>query len=222
MPATTASVTLACPACQGQTSLVPVTALSAGGDAVKLLFAGKLNRVLCPHCQGQFLYEAPITYRDDVNRTLIYYLPKSLIESLDDALTHLEKLYQDTFADLAEDERPDCRLAVQRQHFIEKIALHEQNYDDRVVEYIKYQLYQHSSGLDPVRFELLFDFGSSDDDNLQFLAFDRETGKVGYTLGFTHADYEDLLHYFLDDPEAEQELDRLFRGAYVQVDDLLE
>jgi len=210
-----------CPHCQETTEATPLTVLQEGAPELDQLFDGSLNRVTCQACGKSFLFETPLLYRDDEARYLVYFLPRALAGNLDEALKQMDELYHRIFADLAADERPDCRLATQRGHFIEKIALHQFEYDDRLVEYIKYLLFQHNEGLDPVRHELLFDFGNSDDENLMFIAFSREKGQAEYSLGLTAADYHELAEAFLATPELEAELDKLFRPYHVVVDNLL-
>jgi hypothetical protein len=210
-----------CPHCQQTTEASPLSVLQEGAPEIDQLFDGSLNRVPCQACGKTFLFETPLLYRDDEAHYLVYYLPRALAGNLDEALRQMDTLYRRVFADLAEDERPDCRLATQRGHFIEKIALHQFDYDDRLVEYIKYLLFQHNPGLDPVRHELLFDFGNSDGENLMFIAFGREKGQPEYSLGITAADYHELAESFLATPELEAELDKLFRPYFVTVESLL-
>jgi hypothetical protein len=211
----------ACPKCSATNAFLPVTVLRDKSDELKQLLAGRLNTVLCESCETEFLYETPILYRDDPQRWMVYFLPPVIVERLDDAILQVEELYDTVFDDLADDDRPGCRLATTRNAFIEKIAVHQRGLDDRIIEYVKYQLYQNCDDLDPIRHELLFDFSSSAGDQFTFLAFDRDTGKPTYSMEFPTADYESLATYFLSSEKMQGELNQMFRRHFVQVDDLI-
>lgn len=211
-----------CPKCEVETSFAPVTVLTdLQTDDLKSLFAGRLNTVHCDACETDFLYETPILYRDDAGRWMVYYLPPTIIERLDDAVVHVEEIYDMVFNDFSSEERPGCRLVTKRNALIEKIAIHQRQLDDRIIEYIKYQLYQNCDDLDPIRHELLFDFGNMTETELMFLAFDRDTGKPTYSMAFPVADYESLSTYFLSSEKMQHELERMFRRHFIQVDDLI-
>tara|TARA_B100000809_G_scaffold89411_1_gene87872 strand:- start:3883 stop:4608 length:726 start_codon:yes stop_codon:yes gene_type:complete len=211
-----------CPKCEAETSFAPVTVLTdlQTGD-LKSLFSGSLNTVHCEACETDFLYETPILYRDDAGRWMVYYLPPTIIERLDDAVLQVEKVYDTVFKDFSSEERPGCRLVTKRNALIEKIAIHQRQFDDRIIEYIKYQLYQNCDNLDTIRHELLFDFGNTTESQLMFLAFDRDTGKPTFSMAFPVEDYESLSTYFLSSEKMEHELGRMFRPHFIQVDDLI-
>ncbi len=212
---------ISCPYCQATVVAEPVSVINEGTTSVDELFEGALNRLVCPECERSFLFETPLLYRDDADRFLVYYLPRSIVVSVDDAIRQMQELYDQIFAELDEIDKPTCRLAVSRNSFIEKIALHQFEYDDRIIEYIKYQLYQHNDDLDPVRHQLFFDFGNSDDDAIVFLAYDRDKGQPEYSLALTRADYDDLAEHVFSTEEMEEELTKLYRNYYISVDDLV-
>jgi len=211
-----------CPKCAVQTSFAPVTVLTdLQTDDLKSLFSGRLNTVHCDACETDFLYETPILYRDDDGSWMVYYLPPTIVERLDDAVIHVEEIYDMVFSECSNEERPGCRLVTKRNALIEKIAIHQRQLDDRIVEYIKYQLYQNSDDLDPIRHELLFDFGNTTETEFIFLAYDRDTGKPTYSMAFPVEDYENLSTYFLSSEKMQNELERMFRRHFIQVDDLI-
>lgn len=214
-------VVVPCPHCQRLTSFEPITVLKKGMPELSLLFESRLNTCQCSECKQEFLYETPLLYRDDDAPLLIYYIPSSQLENLDQALTQMQTLRDRIFADLPDNRQPRCRLAVNHSQFIEKIAIHQSGYDDRLMEYIKYQLFQHSSGLNFIRYELLFDFSGSSAETLNFIAFARETRQAEYTLEFSISDYRNMEKWFLAD-EREKELDKLFHLPLVRVDDLIQ
>ncbi len=213
--------TVCCPHCDAQSECFPITLIRKGSDELAALFQGVLNVIPCRDCGKSFVLDIPVTYCDADRRCLIHFMPAANLGNLDDALAVVKKLYENIFADIAETARPYYRLTTSRKNFIEKISIHHHGYDDRLIEYIKYQMFQHSQGLDPISMELLFDFANSSDTDIMFIAFARETGKPLYNLGFKSADYRELSERFLVTPEMEHELNALYQGVYVDVSQLL-
>lgn len=207
---------ITCPQCNAATEVTPTAVILPDSSALQQLFAGALNRICCESCHTVFLYETPLLYRDDARKVLIYYNPESAGQ-IDDAVATINTLQQTMWSALTNDQQPTCRLVVSRQTFIEKISIVQRHLDDRLIEFAKYQLLQHSSGLAPDVFELLFDFESSDDESLAFLAFNRETGQVQYTLSLRQQEYEALYAHFKA-PERQIELTSYFNDCYVSVD----
>lgn len=216
--ANTDSQLVDCPKCQSPVPVELVTQLKPESPELDALMRGRLNRATCPGCAHEFLCDTPVLFRDDRARYVVYYLPRSTVSTVEQAITLTTQLYDTVFAELAVPLRPECRLALTRNHFIEKIALHQQGLDDRLVEYIKYQLYEHSEGLEYAKYELLFNFGDISEEQLNFMAFDRSNGQVAFMLGFRNEDYEDLEESLLTSPESATQLDDLFMGTFVQVD----
>ena len=106
--------------------------------------------------------------------------------------------------------------------FIEKIFLHTHQLDDKLVEYVKYQLYGNPvQRIDPVRSELLYDFSTCDGEKLAFVVVDRESGRAIAGAHIPMAVYEELAAAFLNDGTFQDELDSLFPGYYVSVDRLI-
>ena len=214
--------TFKCPACSHETPYRTVSTITKGTRELTALFGGELNKATCNSCFVEFLVEIPLIYRDDKARFLVYYSPLTPDDQLPELIKLMEKLDQQLFEGLSPLEKPVCRLTLSRRDFIEKIAIRQHGYDDRLIEYIKYQLFQHSKkGLDPHRMDLLFDFSNTNNENLSFFAFDRTTKKAVYSLNFLRTDYDHLGEYFLRKNDMEIRLNRLFKKYYVHVTSLL-
>jgi hypothetical protein len=208
-----------CPHCNAANVLEPVSVVRGDDkEALEALFRGDLNKAECQNCEKPFLYESPLLFRDDETRRLIYFVPESMCEDRQKAIDHVTELESLVLSDLEDNERPVCRLTTDRRSLIEKIAVLRNDLDDRLIEYVKYQLFQHSDGLDHNQHQLLFDFANASDEYLAFLCFDRKTGKPSYALQFEIEDYAKLAEWFLG--EGAEQLDRLFPNAWVQVDEL--
>ncbi len=211
-------ISIACPHCGALTEFQPTTTLYPNSDELTDLMQGKLNRVECNQCEQVFPYPTPVVYRDDEHRRMIYYLPYQFCPDAREAANRMNELYEDIFSELGSGDRPDCRLVMQRSQFIEKISLLQNGHDDRVIEYVKYMLYQNADDLDPAKHELLFDFTSQGEDALTFIAFDRETHQADYSMEFFREDYNELVTFFLSSEEAAEKLDELFPDNVVSVD----
>ena len=214
--------TVQCPACLRNTICRTVSTITEGTKELNDLFIGTLNKTKCNACSAEFLIDVPLVYRDDKKRVLVYYAPSVKSDHVKEVINELKKLYRHAFAELPDTDKPRCRLTISRRDFIEKIAIYQHEYDDRLIEYIKYQLFQHSTkGLNPHRMDLLFDFSTTTNERLNFLAFDRKTGKAVYALEFLHDDYNQLKQYFFKSSEMENRLDQLYQNHYVHVSNIL-
>ncbi len=213
---------LNCPSCKSEMLINPVFTIRENTDELHALIKGNLNRFSCPSCHKDFLYDTPMVYRDDENQYVTYYHSSGTNETVSEALGFMDEIYGNMFANLSEKEKPVCRLTLCRKDLIEKIKLHQKRLDDRIIEYIKYQLFHHSRDLDPTQMDLLFDFGSSDNETLVFLAFMQTSGDILYSLDFPVKEYTELRKNFLGSRKLENEFSKLFRGYYVHVSTLLE
>jgi transcription elongation factor Elf1 len=215
---------VSCPNCGAEQAVSATTVLHPGDRAVEELFAGHLNRVSCLSCGTPFVLDVPILFRDDEDRYLVYFM--SLADGRDwrTAEREMRQLTEKLFAEIGDMVEPECRLVTTRGDLIEKIALHARNLDDRLVEYVKYQLMQNpdwQGKLDPVRHRMLYDFSSGDGDKLAFIVFDRETGDAVAGAHLPMDDFRDIEETFEANGQIQEELDRLFPGYYVSVDRLL-
>lgn len=212
-----------CPRCDTPREVIPVTVLHPEDETLAELFAGRLNVVACAQCGASFALEVPVLFRDDETRHLVYFLPLEDPARWQEAEGQMAALTQKVFADVPGVDPPTCRLAFRRSDFVEKIAILLHGLDDRVVEYVKYQLFHHPTkafGLDPVRQRLLFDFSQEDDENLAFLVFERETNQASARTHLPMETYREIAAMLLDNQALEEELSQLFPGAYVSVERL--
>jgi predicted RNA-binding Zn-ribbon protein involved in translation (DUF1610 family) len=213
---------VACPKCGSAQHVSPVTVLRPDDENLQRLYQGKLNKATCPQCGAEFLLESPILFRDDPNRKLIYYMPLEDPQAYAQAEAQMQAITDLLFPASADTPRPECRLTLSRRHFIEKIAIHSKGLDDRLVEYIKYQLHNRKEKpIDSIRHELLFDFSGTDAEKLAFVVFDRESGQPAAATHLPREVYDELKQAFHTSPELHAELKKLFPGFIVEVDQLL-
>jgi hypothetical protein len=215
------STIVRCPACHAEVEVALTYSIEPGTQDFKRLFEGKLNQANCASCSTGFAVSTPLVYRDDAGGLLVYQMPLDDQSSWQDVEQQVEELADGIFKDLDEELKPDCRVTFHRRNFIEKIASFAAGLDDRLLEYIKYQLYnREDEPVDRVRYELLLDFSHGDEQRLVFLLFNRETGDASNAAYIPMATYEDLEDAFQNDTGLAEELDRLFPGAYVSVERL--
>jgi len=215
-----AGIHIPCPHCSEPQAVCPVTTLRPGDAALTDLFQGSLNRVTCTSCSARFLLDVPMVFRDDERRFLVYLANVEESDAWKDAEAKMRSLNDRIFA--ADDMAPECRLTISRKAFIEKISLHLSDLDDRIVEYVKYQMYRRpGSEINPVRHELLYDFSTDGEDILGFVVFDRESGRATAGAHIPMDVYRELAGMFLEDDGMRGELDSLFPGHYVSVERLL-
>ncbi len=218
-----APTVVACPVCQAEVDVELVSVLRPGTPELSELFAGRLNQGECQECGASFAVAVPLVYRDDQGRYLIYCVPLDEHAAWRQTEQRVAEMAEQAMADLAVEQRPVCRLTFHRRNLIEKIAIHQAGLDDRLVEYVKYQLYSRPQApIDQVRSELLYDFSPSEDRQLGFLLFDRETGQPTAAAHIPLEIYRELATTFHDDDALADELAQLFPGPYVSVERLFE
>lgn len=222
---------LGCPKCGAAQDLKPVTIIRPGEPALAALFNGSLNVCTCSACGVKFHLEATLVYRDDHREAVVVLVPADGEEERALAETQMTAIITTTFAGSGEPaanadiEHPGpriCRLTFSRRDMIEKIALLTNCLDDRLVEFMKYQLFRNRRPeLDPVRNQLLYDFSPQEKQNLGFVLFDRESGKATTGLHVPMDMYRELAAALLGSEDMKSELAELFPGYVVSADRIL-
>lgn len=214
-----------CPQCDTPVTVTPVTVLRPHSSDLKRLFKGDLNRVTCEACQTTFVIDVPMLYRDDEGRFLVYFIAEPDPAQWPECERRMQAVTAEVFTQDSGQVPPSCRLVTDRSALIEKIALHERGLDDRIIEYIKYQLFQNPGGgerLDPVRQRLLYDFSSDPDEGrLAFVVFDREHGRPTAAAHLPTEVYREVVEAFTTNLGMRDELESLFPGYMVNVDRIL-
>jgi hypothetical protein len=220
--ATASEHSVVCPLCGETLRTLITTTLLPGSAALKDFFAGKLNCPQCPHCGGNFPVDVSLIYRDAESVFIAF-----LLELPEDGDTRALEQEVDCLAtDISlkeETERPTVRLCFTRSELIEKIALRQSGYDDRLIEYAKFQLFKSipEEKLNQNRHRLLFDYSNQDEDKLVFIVFDREENEPLSQVHVPSSDYQALRDEFLNSPELMLELDTLFASCYVSCERLM-
>ena len=211
-----------CPHCGKTVAVKTVSSLRPGDEHLAALMAGTLNRATCPGCKVEFLVETPLVYLDGQTSFIVY-----LLEPPEDGNTEAQEREVDCMATEVFSrenlERPLVRLTFTYPDFIEKIKLHALGYDDRLIEYAKYQLFKNigEDQLSKFQHKLLLDFSNRDEDKLVFLVYDRETNKPLSAVHVPMADFRTLEQEFAENQAMLDELDAVFPTCHVSVDRLI-
>lgn len=208
--------TVKCPKCGAAQTAVPVTVLRPEDGALGLLFQGTLNTFSCVSCGVRFKLDVALLYRDDDRRRVVYYLPAEDKLSPDAAEEQVQSILAACFGTDAAGEAPLCRLVATRQEFIEKIAILRAGLDDRLVEFIKYQLYlKYMAQMNPASKRLLYDFTNGDAERLVFIIFDRTAGRALSATEVPMDAYRELAAAAEHEKDMREEIAKLFPGMHV-------
>lgn len=218
----TAPQNFTCPNCQTKVTARLVTAVYPSDKHLANLLKGTLNRCRCAKCETEFRIDTPMTFTDREKGVIIY-----LHEPPEDGYT--EEIEQEIDCQATEMfsqqnlPRPTIRVTFNHADFVEKICLHILGFDDRLIEFAKYQLLKNMPGdkLSVFQHKLLLDFSNTDNNKLIFLVFDRESKSPLTQVHIPFQDFQALTEEFADNPQMWQELETVFPNCYVSVDRIL-
>ena len=116
---------------------------------------------------------------------------ESAVEAFNRAMAELRRLVP------AGMQLPETHLVLEWSELVERVFLLEEGLDARVVEHVKYMMFQQNPGkLDASAKGLLFDAQDSTDEQLCFVVQDRASRRLEAMLHFARKDYEALLNVF--------------------------
>ena len=180
------------------------------------LLSGRINRVDCPGCGKGFRVDKPVVYRHRSEDILIHCDPVTGSRTLADVeagfsagVAELERLLPPDV------EPPDVHLVIDWSELVERIFLLEEGLDARLIEHVKYMMYQQNPDRLPADRKILrFNAQDSTDEQLCFVVQDAGTRKLEAVLHFARADYEALVNVF-DSGEQLALLEEQFPGPYL-------
>ena len=213
--------TVECPNCGFEVITDITTTIRPGDQALTDLFNGDLNNVVCNQCAQDFLYETPLIFKSENDDFVIYFNPVIDPSEWQEAEEQMQKALSFSLEALEPEDRPECRLTLTRNDFIEKIALCIADLDDKIIEYLKFHIYKQEAGYDPATQMLLYDFSRSDNKILEFSVLDTAKGKVIQNTQ-TPIEALDQMKELLEADDCPIDLDEIFGGLYVQVGKILQ
>ena len=216
------AATAKCPKCGSEVDVEIVSSLKAGDDNVAALFKGELNHAACPACGVKFAVDTPLTYRDDNDAFIAFLMEEPEGGSCESLETEVDAMATEVF--MKEDlKRPVVRLTFSMPDFLEKIALHQRGFDDRLMEFAKLQLFRtmEEPQLSRSRHRLLFDYSRSNDEDLMFIVYDRDEMKPVNAIQVPMDEFKSLERELMEREDLQAELDAAFPGCHVSADRLL-
>ena len=209
---------IACPLCGREQPVELWDSITVDTDPElrEELLQGRVNRVACVGCQKSFRVDKPLIYRDRDQDVFVHFDPLVGGRTLADAEGAFGAAMAELNRLLPKDVLPpEAHLVVEWSELVERIFLLEEGLDARLVEHVKYMLFQQNPEKIPVdRKNLLFDAQDSTDEQLCFVVQDRATKKLEAVLNFARADYEALVNVF-DSGDQLALLEEQFPGPYL-------
>ena len=213
------STSIECPNCGFDIQASIITTLRSNDTALEDLFNGSLNSCICDQCSTDFIYETPLVFKSDDQDYFIYYNQSIASLGWEQAQEQMQKALDASLEGMDIHDRPECRLTLNRNDFIEKIALHLADLDDKLIEYLKFHIFSQQQELNHQNHILLYDFSRSDKDIIEFNVLDTKTGELLHNTQTPIAVMQQLEN-LLEQDDCPIELDELFSGLYVQLDRL--
>ncbi|MFW6414633.1 MAG: CpXC domain-containing protein [Verrucomicrobiota bacterium] len=213
-----------CPECGHSQTVTPVSLVTPESDELTDLFQANLNTCVCESCGQKFFLSVPVLFRDEEGNVLVYYIPEEIRDDRRKTEENMQGIINDLFVGRSASQMPRCRLVLTYRGFMEKISIFLDGLDDVVIEYIKYHLYKDEKRqLDPVRMEMLYDYSNEEDENnIDFLVFDRETGDAMSGINIPVDVHQEVKACIEKDADVKKEVEKLFAGYYVNVDRIFE
>jgi hypothetical protein len=180
------------------------------------LLSGRINRVECAECRKSFRIDKPLVYHDREQDIFIHLDPLVGARSLPEVEQTFRQAMEELNRLLPKDvPPPETHLVVEWSELVERIFLLEEGLDARLVEHIKYMMFQQNSAKLPAgQKNLLFDAQDSTDEQLCFVVQDRASKKLEAVLNFSRTDYEALVNIFDSDDQLAL-LEEQFPGPYL-------
>jgi len=179
------------------------------------LMNNTLNAITCESCGFMFRVDKRLLYHDPDRRIMVYWFPGDEQKYADGqaefvaAMQALNQTLPDSF------DPPTIHLVFHRVELVERILALEEGLNERILEYVKYQIYSRNPvKLNPEEKVLLFNPEDSTDTDLSFVVLDAHTMRLESALQFPRAAYDELEELF-DQDEKTGHLLELFPGPYI-------
>jgi len=180
------------------------------------LLLNRINNIECEKCDKRFRIDKPLVYQDREQDIFIHFDPLVGSRTLADVEASFSTAMEEMIRLLPKDiPVPETGLVVEWSELVERVFMMEEGLDPRLVEHIKYMLFQQNPETLPAdQKTLLFNAQDSTNDQLCFVVQDRKTRKLEAALNFSRADYEALVNVF-DSEDQLALLQEQFPGPYL-------
>ena len=213
---------ITCPLCGTHQEIRLVEVLNAQSDPSlkEDLMRNKLNRVTCTDCGNNFRVDLPLLYTDSKLDIMIHWVPENDSASREQILEEFDEVIEQINSDSSlKGSTPNVRLVTTRVELVELIYLMEAGMNQRIVEYIKYNIFtRNQEKIDPKIHRLLLNVEDSTVDELFFVTQNVEDQKLGQVLRYGRSAYDSLVDLFSEDSE---EFMDMFPGPCISARDLI-
>ena len=213
---------ITCPFCGTHQEIRLVEVLNAQSDPSlkEDLMRNKLNRVTCTDCGNNFRVDLPLLYTDSKLDIMIHWVPENDSASREQILEEFDEVIEHINSDSSlKGSTPNVRLVTTRVELVELIYLMEAGMNQRIVEYIKYNIFtRNQEKIDPKIHRLLLNVEDSTVDELFFVTQNVEDQKLGQVLRYGRSAYDSLVDLFSEDSE---EFMDMFPGPCISARDLI-
>ena len=213
---------ITCPLCGAHQEIRLVEVLNVQSDPSlkEDLMRNKLNRVTCTDCGNNFRVDLPLLYTDSKLDIMIHWVPENDSASREQILEEFDEVIEHINSDSSlKGSTPNVRLVTTRVELVELIYLMEAGMNQRIVEYIKYNIFtRNQEKIDPKIHRLLLNVEDSTVDELFFVTQNVEDQKLGQVLRYGRSAYDSLVDLFSEDSE---EFMDMFPGPCISARDLI-
>ena len=214
---------ITCPLCgtHQEIRLVEVLNVQSDPSLKEDLMRNKLNRVTCADCGNNFRVDLPLLYTDSKLDIMIHWVPENDSASREQILEEFDEVIEHINSDSSlKGSTPNVRLVTTRVELVELIYLMEAGMNQRIVEYIKYNIFtRNQEKIDPKIHRLLLNVEDSTVDELFFVTQNVEDQKLGQVLRYGRSAYDSLVDLFSEDSE---EFMDMFPGPCISARDLIQ
>ena len=134
---------------------------------------------------------------------MIHWVPENDSASREQILEEFDEVIEHINSDSSlKGSTPNVRLVTTRVELVELIYLMEAGMNQRIVEYIKYNIFtRNQEKIDPKIHRLLLNVEDSTVDELFFVTQNVEDQKLGQVLRYGRSAYDSLVDLFSEDSE---------------------
>ncbi len=213
------TVNITCPRCNYIQDVDLYESINANKDfeLKEALMRNKINRINCDNCDFNFRVDLPFLYFDSKNQICIHWVPEIKDISHEQILEEFDQVINQL--DTRDTEVLRIRLVRTRVELVELIFLIEKKMNDRLIEFIKYEIFiNNPKKLNPLKNRLLLNIENSTDEELLFVIQDMQTNELGEILRYNRSTYTSLSDLYLEDSE---EFKQMFPGPCINARYLL-
>ena len=183
-----------CPNCGVGNDAHIINKIKLFDDSLERLLRGDLNLIVCFSCSQEYHVEVPLYCCIESYKMLIFYQPS--FKNLN--LTQIDQVSEDLVKNFLINKNPqlsnyEIRITVDRNSFIEKIFLASHSFNDKLFEYLKFQIYRKEKEYNYPNHQFFYDYTCKDKTIIQFFVFSQTGTKIKTGLQIKMSLYTQLL-----------------------------